>query len=138
MNHKLFIPGQRIVRTVIAVLLCMLVYEARGRRGMPIFALIAAVMCITPYTRDTKAIAKRRVVGTLIGAGLGVITLLLEFRLFSMGEPDGILHYIIAALGSGIFVGKKSFSSRFPQYLIKAIFVFALAVAFIIVSSFKI
>lgn len=103
-HHKLFIPGQRIVRTVIAVLLCMLVYEARGRRGMPIFALIAAVMCITPYTRDTKAIAKRRVIGTLIGAGLGVITLLLEFRLFSMGEPDGIIHYIIAALGSGIVI----------------------------------
>lgn len=103
-HHKLFVPGQRIVRTVIAILLCMLVYEARRRRGMPIFALIAAVMCITPYTRDTKAIAKRRVIGTLIGAGLGVITLLLEFRLFGMEEPDGIIHYIIAALGSGIVI----------------------------------
>ena len=103
-QHKLFLPGQRIVRTVVAVLLCMLIYEARGRRGMPIFALIAAVMCITPYTRDTKAIAKRRVVGTLIGAGLGVITLLLEFRLFRMKEPDGIIHYAIAALGTGVVI----------------------------------
>ena len=103
-HHKLFIPGQRIVRTVIAILLCMLVYEARGRRGMPIFALIAAVMCITPYTQDTKAIARRRVIGTLIGAGLGVITLLLESRLLGMEEPDGIIHYIIAALGAGIVI----------------------------------
>ena len=103
-QHKLFLPGQRIVRTVVAVLLCMLIYEARGRRGMPIFALIAVVMCITPYTRDTKAIAKRRVVGTLIGAGLGVITLLLEFRLFRMKEPDGIIHYAIAALGTGVVI----------------------------------
>jgi len=103
-QHKLFLPGQRIVRTVVAVLLCMLIYEARGRRGMPIFALIAAVMCITPYTRDTKAIAKRRVVGTLIGAGLGVMTLLLEFRLFRMKEPDGIIHYAIAALGAGVVI----------------------------------
>ena len=56
-HYKFFMPGQRIVRTVIAVFLCMLVYEARGRRGMPIFALIAAVMCIQPYTKNMKAIA---------------------------------------------------------------------------------
>lgn len=58
-HHKLFIPGQRIVRTVIAILLCMLVYEARGRRGMPIFALIAAVMCITlTFLKDAWVIER--------------------------------------------------------------------------------
>ena len=77
-SHKLFLPGQRIVRTVCAVMLCMVVYELRGRRGMPIFALIAAVMCIQPYTKSIKPIARRRVIGTLIGAGWGVVTLLLE------------------------------------------------------------
>ena len=76
-RHKLFLPGQRIVRTVGAVMLCMIVYELRGRRGMPIFALIAAVMCIQPYTKSMMAIARRRVIGTLIGAGWGVCTLLL-------------------------------------------------------------
>ena len=95
-HHKFFLPGQRIARTVSAVLLCMLIYEVRGRRGMPIFALIAAVMCIQPYTKDIKAIAQRRVIGTLIGAGLGVITLLMEQFLLGMPEPDGITHYVIA------------------------------------------
>ena len=103
-RNKLFIPGQRLFRTVIAVLLCMLVYELRGRRGMPIFALIAAVMCIQPYTGNMKAIAQRRVIGTLIGAGWGVATLLLEQYALGMEEPDGWLHYLIAALGCGIVI----------------------------------
>ena len=103
-KHKLFVPGQRIVRTVAAVMICLIVYELRGRRGMPIFALIAAVMCIQPYTRSMKAIAQRRVIGTLIGAGWGVITLLLEQAIRGIPDPDNILHYLIAAIGCGIVI----------------------------------
>ena len=103
-HYKFFMPGQRIVRTVIAVFLCMLVYEARGRRGMPIFALIAAVMCIQPYTKNMKAIAQRRVIGTLIGAGWGVLTLLLEQNIRGIPDPDDLLHYAIAAIGAGIVI----------------------------------
>jgi len=36
-----------------------------------------------------------------------------------------------------LFIGRKSFSSRFPQYLIRAIFVWALAVASIFHRSFQ-
>ena len=103
-SHKLFLPGQRIVRTVAAVMLCMIVYELRGRRGMPIFALIAAVMCIQPYTKSMKAIARRRVIGTLIGAGWGVCTLLLEQFIRQVPDPDDMIHYLIAALGCGIVI----------------------------------
>ena len=35
-----------------------------------------------------------------------------------------------------LFIGKKSVSSRFPQYLISAILVLAIAVAFIKITSF--
>ena len=103
-RHKLFLPGQRIVRTVGAVMLCMIVYELRRRRGMPIFALIAAVMCIQPYTKSMKAIARRRVIGTVIGAGWGVLTLLLEQFLRQIPDPDDMIHYLIAALGCGIVI----------------------------------
>ncbi len=103
-SHKLFLPGQRIVRTVCAVMLCMVVYELRGRRGMPIFALIAAVMCIQPYTKSIKPIARRRVIGTLIGAGWGVVTLLLEQFIRRIPDPDDLIHYLIAALGCGIVI----------------------------------
>ena len=103
-NHKLFMPGQRIVRTVIAVMLCMVVYELRGRRGMPIFALIAAVMCIQPYTRNMAAIVRRRVIGTLIGAGWGLAVLLLEQTIRNIPDPDDLLHYLIAAVGTGVVI----------------------------------
>ena len=103
-RHKLFLPGQRIVRTVGAVMLCMIVYELRRRRGMPIFALIAAVMCIHPYTNSMKAISRRRVIGTVIGAGWGVLTLLLEQFLRRIPDPDDMIHYLIAALGCGIVI----------------------------------
>ena len=103
-SHKFFIPGQRIARTAAAVMLCMLIYEVRGRRGMPIFALIAAVMCIQPYTKDIRAIAQRRIIGTIIGAGFGVITLLAEQALFGWQVPGGVIHYIIAALGTAIVI----------------------------------
>lgn len=103
-SHKFFLPGQRIARTAAAVMLCMLIYEVRGRRGMPIFALIAAVMCIQPYIKDIRAIAQRRIIGTIIGAAFGVIALLAEQAAFGWQEPGGIIHYIIAALGTGIVI----------------------------------
>ena len=103
-KFKLFIPGQRLIRTVMAVFLCMLVYEARSRRGMPVYGTIAAVMCIQPYTGSMAAIARRRIVGTLIGAGWGILILLSEQYLLGMQEPDGLIHYIIAALGCGVVI----------------------------------
>lgn len=103
-KYRLFLPGQRIIRTVAAIFLCMLVYELRNRRGMPIFALIAAVMCIQPYNKDIKAIADRRIIGTLIGAAWGVLTLLLEQRLLGTPVPEGVPHYLIAALGAGAVI----------------------------------
>ena len=39
---KLPIPGQRILRTMIAVWLCLLVYVLRGRQGEPLYAALAA------------------------------------------------------------------------------------------------
>ena len=103
-KYPLFRPGQRIGRTVAAVLLCMLVYEARGRRGMPIYGLIAAVICIQPYPRSMKAIARRRIIGTLIGAGWGVLALLLESFLRGTANPDGMIHYLFIAIGTGAVI----------------------------------
>ena len=36
-------PGQRIIRSVIAVWVCMLIYALRGLRGEPFYSIIAAV-----------------------------------------------------------------------------------------------
>ena len=103
-KYKLFLPGQRIARTVAAVFLCMVIYELRGRRGMPILALIAAVSSIEPYTENIKAIARNRVIGTLIGTAWGVATLLIEQSIRGTGEAVRFIHYLIAAVGTGIVI----------------------------------
>ena len=43
--------GQRIVKTTVAVFLCLLVYYLRGFRGreIPTEAAITAILCVQPY-----------------------------------------------------------------------------------------
>ena len=62
--------GQRILKTSIAVFLCLLVYRLRGYQGqdMPTEAAITAIICMQPYVRDSREYALNRLAGTLIGA----------------------------------------------------------------------
>ena len=69
---KLPVPGQRIVRSVVAIWLCFAVYELRGRQGLPFFSVIAALQCIQPYNKDMNEEARRRLIGTLLGAFWGL------------------------------------------------------------------
>ena len=69
--HNLPIPGQRIVRSVIAVALCFVVYELRGRRGIPFYSALAVLQCMQPYKDSTLQMAKKRTTGTFVGAVLG-------------------------------------------------------------------
>ena len=98
------LPGQRIFRSMVAVVLCMLIYEVRGRQGLPIYALIAALQCIQPYTKNIKAVARRRMLGTIIGAAWALAVLLLERQMMGVDDPAGILHYLVAGLGTGIVI----------------------------------
>lgn len=110
MKHQkpaLPLPGQRIIRSVIAVWLCFAVYLLRGRQGIPIYSTIAVLQCIQPYTKDTNAMARKRLVGTLIGAAWGLTALLLELELLRLGEPHELLHYLLV----GVFVGIVIYST---------------------------
>ena len=42
------IPGQRIIRSAVAVALCLLVYVLRGHSGIPLYSAIAALQCMQP------------------------------------------------------------------------------------------
>lgn len=64
-------PGQRIIRSVIAVWVCMLIYALRGLRGEPFYSIIAAVQCIQPYSSNMLTEGRDRIIGTLIGAFWG-------------------------------------------------------------------
>ena len=97
---KLVFPpiGARIMKSAIAVGLCMLVYFVRTLlpigNGIPFYGALAALWCIQPYNDTTKNNAVQRSMGTLIGAVYGLLFLLL-FRLIDVTVP--MIVYISAS-----------------------------------------
>ena len=103
--------GQRIVKTTVAVFLCLMFYYLRGYRGqdMPTEAAITAIICMQPYVRDTGAYALNRFIGTLIGAFWGLLLLLLLNDFPALGQSVLLLYAMMAAgvllsLYSAVFV----------------------------------
>ena len=98
---KLTFPpiGARIVKSSIAVGLCMAVYFIRTLlpvgNGIPFYGALAALWCMQPYPDTTKNNALQRSVGTLTGAVYGLLFLLL-FRRLGFAIPE--LVYISASL----------------------------------------
>ena len=79
-NHIHLQPiGQRIVKTCVAVTLCLLFYMLRGYRGedMPAEAAITAIICMHTNIQGTKENALSRFFGTLIGAFWGFLFLVI-------------------------------------------------------------
>ncbi|MBR5111374.1 MAG: FUSC family protein [Clostridia bacterium] len=99
-NRNFYLPpiGQRIVKTSIAVFLCLVFYRLRGYRGetMSAEAAITAIICMQPYVQDTKEYALNRLSGTLIGALWGFLFLLV-MPLFPNLSP--FLLYPLMGLG---------------------------------------
>lgn len=60
--------GNRIIKTTVAVFICLLLHIAVGFRGSAASAAISAIICIQPYTTDSKTFAYERVIGTLVGS----------------------------------------------------------------------
>ena len=98
------LPGQRIFRSLVAILLCFTVYALRGRRGMPFYSAIAALQCIQQYTRSMRPVARRRVIGTFVGAAWGLLTLLVALRIRENNVPDELLHYFIISLITAVVI----------------------------------
>ncbi len=68
--------GGRIVKTSIAVFICLMIYMLRGYDGMPAQSCIAAIVCMQPFVQDSKTFALNRMIGTFIGAVTGLLMLL--------------------------------------------------------------
>ena len=100
MHKKLYFPyiGQRIIKTTVAVFLCLVFYYFRGYRGeaMSAEAAITAIICMQPYVHDTREYAFNRIAGTLIGAAWGFLFLLIV-PLFP--SVTGIPLYALMGLG---------------------------------------
>lgn len=96
---RLPLIGQRIIKTTIAVFFCLLIYRLIGYQGqdMRTEAAITAIVCMQPYVRDTRAYAVNRFAGTLIGAGWGLLLLLLLYSFPLLGAHRICLCLLMAA-----------------------------------------
>ena len=88
------LPGQRIIKTGIAVTLCLLFYTLLGyRRGtMPAESAITAIICVQPYMHDTAESGVSRLEGTMIGAVWGFLFLLLMYLFPALGNSSFLLY----------------------------------------------
>ena len=91
--------GQRILKSALAVALCMAVYYIRTKlpigNGIPFYSALAALWCMQPYPDTTKNNAWQRSFGTLTGAAYGLAFLLL-MRLFDVSQPIAV--YLTASV----------------------------------------
>ena len=95
------LPGQRILKTGIAVTLCLLYYMLRGRQGgsMPAEAAITAIICMQSDLHDTKESGFSRLAGTVIGAVWGFLFLLL-MALFPVLGKNLLILYPLIGIGT--------------------------------------
>ena len=91
-------PGQRIVRSVISVWLCMVVYVIRGMRGEPFYSIIAALQCVQPYSSNMLREGKDRIIGTLAGAFWGSAILFLELLPVGGDFRTTVVFYILLGI----------------------------------------
>lgn len=93
--------GRRIMKTAVAVFLCLVVYMLRGIKGgaLPAEAAITAIICMQPYVQDSRVYALNRLAGTLMGAFWGLVFLLLFFNVPAIGEHLPLL-YLLMAVGT--------------------------------------
>ena len=102
-THSHFpLPGQRILRSVLAVWCCILIYWLRGRQGALFYSLIAALQTVQPYTKNMLQVGKTRVRGTLVGAFWGTIALFAALTLIGGQFEDTLLHYLLLGIFTGI------------------------------------
>lgn len=90
--------GRRIVKTSIAVFICLIICWLRGYSGqdMSAEAAITAIVCMQPYVRDTGEYALNRFAGTLIGSAWGILFLLMLSAFPLLGANRGVLYFLMA------------------------------------------
>ena len=90
--------GQRMIKTAVAVLICLVFYYLRGYRGedMPTEAAITAIICMQPYVSDSREYAINRMQGTLIGAGWGLIFLFLALAIPPLSANPYVLYFLMS------------------------------------------
>ncbi len=93
--------GQRIIKTAIAVFICLIINSVlRGQEGdqMSTEAIITAIICIQPHIRDSRYSGLTRFLGSLIGVvwALFILLLFLDYPILSRNR---VVMYGVMTLG---------------------------------------
>lgn len=89
------VPGMRVIKTALAIFLCLLTMELMDEKFSS-YSAVVAIVCMQKDWYNSVQVAKDRSIGTLIGALFGLIAYLLIFYL-NLGEIT-ILAYLVIAL----------------------------------------
>lgn len=91
--------GQRILKTAVAVFICLVICRLRGLSGgdMSTESAITAIICMQPYVRDTRDYAINRFAGSLLGAAWGLVLLVLLYAVPWLGRNPVVLYALMAA-----------------------------------------
>ena len=98
-GRKLPHIGARIIKSSLAVALCMVIFYFRTKlpvgNGIPFYSALAALWCVQPYSETSKTNAWQRSFGTFTGAlfGLGFIIVLR-----AIGLREQIIVYLLASI----------------------------------------
>lgn len=89
-------PGMRVVKTALAIIICVLIENLRGS-SMPYHACIATIVCMQPTLKSTFRSAVDRTLGTIIA---GVYAYLLAVLLIgNVGmQPASLQYYLLIGL----------------------------------------
>ena len=86
-------PGMRVVKTALAIFLCLVIENFRGS-SMPYHACIATIVCMQPTLRSTFSSAVDRTLGTIIAGVYSYIFVILLISTFGM-DPHSILYFLV-------------------------------------------
>ena len=86
--------GMRLIKTSLAVLGCFIIHFLRNEQGVPVFATIAALMCMQTQVENSIQSAFNRIVGTVIGA---LFALPVVFLMREIPWDVRILRYVLIA-----------------------------------------
>lgn len=90
--------GLRIVKSAAAVFLCYFVNFLRADRGIVFYSQLAALWCMQDYVKETRQNAYQRMIGTVIGALFGLVTLIMVPAFLKIPLPEKVVQSIVVTL----------------------------------------
>ncbi|MGN0513888.1 MAG: HAD hydrolase family protein [Lachnospiraceae bacterium] len=108
-NYKLPKIGLRIIKSAIGVFLCYVVNLLRNGQGIVFYSQLAVLWCMQDYVSETKAKAKQRSLGTLVGALFGLVYIVLEqffgkYLYDLIKVPDNLIAVLFRGLTIALFI----------------------------------